>query len=187
MKISKATQWILLVGIFAILLVAASVTYGRQKEMYSKLNANIAQAQQNLVKYTAERENLERRRTEANSRVASAQSELGGYTESIEINEALFEAARDADVTITMLISSPPADEKINGISYRVFGLSVTAEGEVLPELLNFSNEISAKFASAAIEGVQIDFPKVTGEGQGEEKLTAMTLKLSIYFCEGGQ
>src|SRR4030042_150300 len=144
MKISKATQWILLVGIFAILLVAASVTYGRQKEMHSDLNSNIDQARQSLVKYTAERENWERRRTEANSRVASAQSELGGYTESIEINEALFEAAKDAGVErITELRSSSPADEKLNGISYRVFSLSVTAEDEVLPGLLNFSDKIS--------------------------------------------
>jgi hypothetical protein len=49
MKISKASQWILLVGIFAILLVTAAVAYGRQKEMQSELNADIAQAQQNLV------------------------------------------------------------------------------------------------------------------------------------------
>ena len=186
MKISKASQWILLVGIFAILLVTAAVTYGRQKEMQSELSTNIAQAQQNLVTYTAQKENLERRLTEANSRVASAQSELSGYTESIEINGALFEAADDAGVTITMLSSSTPENEKLGGITYRVFSLSITAEGEVLPELLSFSDKISARFTAVTIESVQIDVPKEDEEGQGEQKPT-ITLDLKIYVYVSGQ
>lgn len=185
MKVSKATKWILLVGIFAILLITAAVAYGRQNEQQRALNANIAQAQQDFDKYTAKKKDLERRLNEADSRIGSVQDEFSEYTESIEINETLFEAADDAGVTITRLRSSTPADQKLSGITYRVFTLDITAEGEVLPELLNFSNKISGRFATATIESVKIDIPKVEEEGEGEEKPTTITLRLKIYAYEG--
>jgi len=175
----------LLVGIFAILLVTASVAYGRQKEAQSELNTNIAQAQQDFDRYAATKKDLEIRLNKADSRIAGVQDEFSEYTESIEINETLFEAAEDADVIITRLRSSIPTSEKLSGITYRVFTLDITAEGEVLPELLNFSNKISGRFAAATIESVKIDIPEVEEEGEGEEKPTTITLRLKIYAYEG--
>ena len=171
----------MVIGIFAVLLVAAGVVYNRQTAEQSKLSSRIVQAQQELTRYTGQigqKQELETKIEQAGSRIASVQSESSIYTraKSIEINETLFQAAYDSNVTITSLTSSVAKDEKINGITYRVFSLSITAEGEVLPALLNFSKKVSERFSTATITSATIE---VT------EKPT-MNLQVKIYAYEGG-
>ena len=126
MKISKPTQWILTIGILAILFISLGVIYGRQTEEQSQLSTDIAQATQNFRKYTKQKKDLETRLSQANSRVATTQDEFHAPTESIEICDALFEIADDANVEITSLSSSSPGGEKLSGIAYRVFSFSLT-------------------------------------------------------------
>jgi len=165
LKISKPARWILTIGILVILLGGLGLNYARQKTEQSELNANIAQAQQDFIKYTmehqaqqytAQKEDLQTRLNQANSRIASAQSALRQYTESIEINDALFEAADEANVTITSLTSSSPKVEELNSIACQAFTLSITAKGEVVA-LLNFVDKVSQRFSTSDINSVEID------------------------------
>jgi len=87
----------------------------------------------------------------------------------------LFQAADASNVTITSLTSSVAKDEKINGITYRVFSLSITAKGEP-SALLLFSKKVSERFSTATITSATIE---VT------EKPT-MNLQLKIYAYEVG-
>ena len=193
MKISKPTRWILTIGILVILLASVGVNYARQKAEQGELNANIAQAQQDFIKYTrehpaqeytAQKEDLETRINQANSRIADAQSELRQYTESIEINKTLFEAADEANVTIIKLTSSPPKKEELNGITYQAFTLSINAEGEVVA-LLNFLDKVSQRFSTSAINSVEIDVPREDEEEEVEsEQKPTIDLGLKIYAYE---
>jgi len=191
MKISKATRWILAIGILAILLISLGVLYGRQKPEQSQLIPNIAEARQDFIKYTTqyatqrkELEVLEARLDEASSRITSVQREFHQYTESIEINETLFEAADDANVTITELTSSLPEEEELNGITYQVFSIEVTAEGEVVA-LLNFSHKVSQRFSTSDIQSVEIEVPQEDEEGEKKEpEKPLITLSLKIYIYE---
>jgi hypothetical protein len=201
MKISKTTRWILTIGILAILLISLGVIYGHQKAEQSELNTNIAQARQSLLKHTTkyatEKRNLETRLSEAEFRIASVQDEFRKYTQSIEINKTLFEAAEDANVTITELSSSLPEEEEIGieekeggdkkkerVITFQFFSINLTAEAEVVPALLNFSNKISERFPTATIESVTIDIPEPVEEGKSEGK-SSITLSLKIHAYEG--
>ena len=176
MKLSKTTQWIITIGILAILLVGAGVVYGRQKLGQGQLMAMVAKAQQDFATYTEKKKEMEARLSQANYRIASVQSEFRQYTESIEINEALFEAADDAGVTITTLGSPMPENEELKGITYRAFSVSITAEGDVVPALLNFSDKLSQTFSAANIESVGINVPKTE-----EESKATISLRLRIY------
>lgn len=191
MKISKATRWILAIGILAILLISLGVLYGRQKPEQSQLIPNIAEARQDFIKYTTqyatqrkELEVLEARLDEASSRITSVQRKFHQYTESIEINETLFEAADDANVTITELTSSLPEEEELNSITYQVFSIEVTAEGEVVA-LLNFSHKVSQRFSTSDIQSVEIEVPQEDEEGEKKEpEKPSITLSLKIYIYE---
>ena len=186
MKIGRTARWILTIGILAILLGGLGVNYARQMAEQNELNANIDQARQVVAQYkdtyAAEREELETRLNQANSRITSPQSKFRQYTESTEINQALFQAAEEANVNITKLTSSLPEDEELNGITYRIFTLSIAAEGELVA-LLNFGNKVSAGFSAATIESVKINVPEV--EEESEEK-PSITLGLKIYAYEAG-
>lgn len=196
----------LTIGILAILLIGLGVNYGRQMTEQSRLRADIAQGQldfdearqgftEDTARYTARKEDLETRLNQANSTITSIQSELRQCTESIEISEALFQAARDANVTIIELRSSLPQEEKQSLseeekpagpeeaptiITYRVVSIDVTAEGEVVA-LLNFSRKLSETFSTATIESVQIDVAKRKGEEEETEQKSTMHLRLRIY------
>jgi len=186
LKLSKTTRWVLTIGILGILLATAGVSYSRQNAEQGELSTSIAQAQQELIKYqlppAGQKEELEARLAETDFSITSLQNEFRQYTESIEINEALFEAAESSNVIITKLSCSPPVDEEIRGITYRVFTLTITAEGEVPPALINFSMKISDIFTAANIGSVTLDVPKVE-EGESEEK-SRIDLRLKVYAYE---
>lgn len=192
MKISKTARWILTIGILVILLGGLGLNYTRQKTEQSELNANIAQANQDFIKYTrehpeqeytAQKEDLQTRLNQANSRIASAQSALRQYTESIEINNALFEAADEANVTITSLTSSPPKEEELNSITCQAFTLSITAKGEVVA-LLNFVDKVSQRFSTSEINLVKITVPEEEKEEGKSKKKATIALGLKIYAYE---
>ena len=177
MKISKTTQWVLIIGVFAVILVGAGVIYGRQMAEQSQLRSDIPRAQQDFTKYARQKEELETRISQAKARVASAQNQFSSYSaaKSIEIDEILLQAAHDTNVTVTSLTSATAKDEKIRDIAYRVFSLSITAEAEVLPSLLNFSDRVNQSFSTTAMTSAEIDM-------QGKPTIT---LKLKIYGYEG--
>ncbi len=182
MKISKVTRWILTIGILAILLISLGVMYSRQKAEQSELTTSITQAQQDFHKYSTQKKDLEASLSKAKSRIAADEDEFRKPTESIEINAALFEAAEDTNVTITRLSSSIPAEKELNGITFQVFSITVTAEGSVVPALLNFSKKISKEFSTSTIESVRINVPEA--EGGGEKPTITLSLKIYAYESE---
>jgi len=175
MKISKATQWILVIGIVAVLIVGLAVVYGRQRTEQNQLNSDIVKAQQDFLKYSAQKKDLEPKLGQAKSRVADAQSKFSLYNQakSVEINEDIFQTADDTNVVITSLSSSLPGGETINGIAYRVFSLGLTVQGENIVALLNFSNKLSERFPVATIGGVSI--------GVGEPSTLNLGMKVYTY------
>ena len=189
-RISRTTRWLLTVGILAILLITAYVMYDRQQKEQDQLKDNIAQAQLQLAAYKpqdpTQKEELEARLEKANSRlpgIAALQDEFRDYTESIEINETLFEAAEDANVTITGITCSLPGGEEVRGFTFRVFSLSVTAEGEVPPQLINFSIKVSEAFSTASIGSVGMSIHRPAEDGSITGKST-MDLNLMVYVYE---
>ncbi len=177
MKISKTVRWILTLGILAILLVSLGISYSHRKTEQDELSSSIAQAKQELIQlieYTKQGNGLETRLSQANSRLASVKEEFHKPTQSVEISDVLFQAANDANVTITRLSSSTPASEEVNGIGFRVFSLGITAEGEVVA-LLNFMRKLSDRFPNSSISSARVTI----SQGKG-----SLGLSMKIYAYE---
>ncbi|MEA3254171.1 MAG: hypothetical protein U9Q17_04395, partial [Chloroflexota bacterium] len=167
-------------------------------------------AQQEFITYTKlytskepELGALEERLKQANSSIATLLTEFDTPDKSIEISTALFQAAEDANVTITNLSSSLPQDEtypeeeELNGITYQVFTISVTAESPAreIVSLINFSNNVSRSFPTCDVQSVGITVPpepeEEAGDSQEEEETeeqepegSTITLRLKIYARE---
>ena len=156
MKLSKTAQWILVIGILAVLLVSAGVFYAREMAERSQLHSNIAQANQDFIQFTDQRRGLQTRLSQAQSRLSSLQSEFYESTESIEIDEGLFETADEAHVTLADISCSVPKRQKVNGVDYQVFSLSLTVEGDNLAQLLNFTTKLGKRFPDATMESPTI-------------------------------
>ena len=172
MKLSKTAQWILIIGVLAVLLVTAGVMYGRQMAERSDLNSDIARANQDFITFTAARADLETRLSQAESQLSNRQSEFHKSTQSIEISQGLFETAEEAYVTLTDISCSLPEGQTVNGITCQVFSLSLTIEGDNLAQLLNFTTKLGKRFPDATIESPRISI---------SEEESTLNLKLKVY------
>ena len=187
MKISRTSRWILTIGILAIFLASLAVLYVRQTTELRDLNTGIIQAQQDFTKYTEQEKELEAELNQAKSNIPAFPGEFKSSLESIEISDALLEVADEADVTITEFSTSLPDNEEINGITYQVVYIKLTAEGKMV-STLNFAQKLGDRFPSSDIEQVEI---KVTKEGEEEEtgketeeEKSSLSLSLKIYAYE---
>ena len=188
MKISRTSRWILTIGILTIFLASLAVAYVRQTTELRDLNTGIIQAQQDFTKYTAQEKELEAKLNQVESSIPALPGEFKSSLESIEISDALLEAADEAMVTITEFSTSLPDNEEINGIAYQVVYVELTAEGKMV-STLNFAQKLGDRFPGSEIEQVEIKVTKEeeeeeeTGEETAEEK-SSLSLNLKIYAYE---
>ena len=167
--------------------------YLRQTTELRYLNASIIQAQQNFKTYTTQEKELEAELNQVESSIPALPGEFSSSLESVEISDALLEAADEANVTITEFSTSLPDNEEINGITYRVVYIDLTAEGKMV-STLNFAQKLGDRFPSSEIQQVEIEVTKVGNEAEeGEEEKTgketeeekaSLSLSLKIYAYE---
>ena len=101
-------------------------------------------------------------------------------TQSIEIGEELFQAADNATVNITSYTCSLPYEVTIDGVTYQVFTISLSVEGQVanlLEFLSSWSWPLSETFP-CDFKSVTINMP-ATADGDA-----SMTFNLE-YYCYG--
>lgn len=180
MKLSKTAQWILSLGILVALLVGMMSVYGGQRAEQRDLQSELNQLNENFVKYTTQKGELQGRLNKAQSDLSKLDEKFQLPTESVEITEAIFEAADDSNADIIKISSSLPKKGKATGegtVAYDSFAISIQAEGTVV-ELLKLCEKLSEAFTNGVINNVVID----VGEEAGEAKIT---LSLTVYCYEG--
>lgn len=180
MKLSKTAQWILSLGILVALLVGMVSVYGGQRAAQGDLQSELTQLNENFVKYTTQKGELQGRLNKAQSDLSKLDEKFQLPTESVEITEAIFEAADDSNADIIKISSSLPKKGKATGegtVAYDSFGITIEAEGTVV-ELLKLCEKLSEAFTNGVINNVVID----VGEEAGEAKIT---LSLTVYCYEG--
>jgi hypothetical protein len=186
---SPAVRWILSVGIIVGLLATGFVYYNRLKSEQSNLLTSIAQSSQNLNTFRAidlseleaEIADLETRAKAADLRSKSLAARYQGYVHSIEIEERLYEAAAEADVTITRVTCAGPQNEEVEGVTFTTYTMDVDAEADVPPQLLNFIIKLSDSFESGTVESVDMSIPMPPEEGTTAE-MSTVSLGLRL-FC----
>lgn len=100
------------------------------------------------------------------------------YTNSTEIGRELFHAADNTSVNITSYTCSLPGAQTVNGVTFQVFSIGLSVEGEVQP-LLNFlrSWDLSQRFP-CDFKSVNINMPAEEGG------IASIRFNLDIY-CYG--
>ena len=174
MKLSKTARWILILGILVVLLVGVVTVYGKQRAAQSNLNSELTRVNQDFVKYTAQKGELQGRLSKANSDLSNLKKDFRHSTQSVEITGAIFEAADDSNVDITKISSSLPAKGGGGAGVYDDFSLTINAKGEVVA-LLKFCGKLSETFPDSVINNVVINV------GEGEEATISVALTVHCY------
>ncbi len=191
-KPGKAFLWTLTVGVVVVLVGISGYVYRQAKSEQVELLAEISSAQQTIASLrdtdtTALEEqitDLEARDRAAETLIAGLERRLRDYTHTIEIDEALFNAAEETNVTITSIRTAPSEAKEIDGVLYRVLVMSVGAEAAVPPELINFSIKATEELSCAYLDVVDMTVPEPPEEGDESEGKAAVELRLTVYYLD---
>jgi len=188
--------------------------YAREQRAQEPLEQALSIAQDALPKLTTERTNLENTLTEMEDRVDRATLQLETArasfpttrTESIEVDERLFEIADDWGLNVTSLTATEPGDKsvpvevetediKVEGVDFTITTFTIEVEGAVV-DILDFIHSVATHddFNAATIEVITLAVPEpltdeekedLTDEEIEEAEMPSSTLTLTIYNYQG--
>ncbi|HEX73771.1 MAG TPA: hypothetical protein G4N93_01295 [Dehalococcoidia bacterium] len=194
MRISKTAKLILGIGVFIIAVGVLGWVYLEQRGEQQRLDNSLSLAQSTLPTVTSQREGLESRLTEVDTKLAEAELLLDGTkasfpesVESIEYDETIFDIADDCNLKIINLTASEPRDKEDEDITYYITSFEVEVEGTVA-HILNFIETIATSdfspgetsFVNAYIEAVSMSIPE-----PGEDEQPSANISLAIYGYRG--
>ncbi len=186
---SPAVRWILTIGIVAVVLVAGYFYYGRLKEEQATHLSNIAHSNQivetfravNLDELEAEISTLASRADSADHRYMSLRAKYLSYVHSIEIEEALYDAAKTSEVTITHLACAGPQAVEVGSDTFHSYIMSIDVEAPVPPQILNFIIKFGDEFETGIVDWVDMSMPRPSAEGDTDT--TDTTEEVSTGVC----
>ena len=221
MRLGKIAWTILIAGIFIIAFVALYMIYAREQRAQEPLEHALAVAQDTLPKLTTERTKLENTLTELEDRVDRATLLLNTakasfpttQTESIEVDEQLFDIAGDWGLDVIELTATEPGDEnvpveveieeteektediEVEDIGFIVTTFMIEVEGAVV-DILDFIHSVATHddFTAATIELVTLEKPEPLTDKQKEgltdaeieeAEMPSATLTLTLYNYQG--
>lgn len=171
-KISRTIKWIMTLGILLILLAAAVILYVGQQARHNQLSSDLSDAQNSLITNSQNKDQLESQLRELTVTLSEAQAKFPISDQSMPLEKALFGAADGAGVEITTL-SCPPAHAETQGsITYQVFIVTVSVQGD-MDSLLRFVGTLGYWLPSASVESVTVN---TASEGN-----LTLSLTLNVY------
>ena len=184
LKISKTTLFLLMIGIFLVLLASLGMAYGGQRKEQSQVNQELSLAQLMLAKYSpdelsSQQKDLESQLAQIESKVQATKAQLNRSMENFQIADTLFMLAEASDVEVIEISQSAPTTGEVEGNTFSGLRHSVTIEGDV-SNLISFIFELRQEFSTDVTESINISIP----EGQEDEKPSA-SINLVIYTYKG--
>jgi Tfp pilus assembly protein PilO len=170
-SLSPMTKWILTIVILGIGVVLVVVLYAQEQTRNSDLKKEVNTASTTLVEKSLERKALENRLAVANLTMAELATQFPSAKQSMDVEDALVNAAADSGLAITSINCPEPRAQTVNNAIYQSFGVSVTLTGDT-EDYLRFVGRLGYWLPSASIESVSLD-------------LDSLSLSLQVYAGVG--
>ncbi|MFC1954214.1 hypothetical protein ACFLVZ_00085 [Chloroflexota bacterium] len=172
------------IGVLIIILGSLGMVLFQSLDEKSLLTEQLTVAQSQLKLIDLEK--LSSQRTEMESKVREAESQLGLVKRiisepvgSISAATAIFEIAKAYGLTVTEITSPGPEDEELEGTLLEVVSLTAQVNGNIT-DLVNFTTDLNSYFSTGAVKTVTITVP----EGSSEDNATA-SVQLVVYTYRG--
>ncbi len=169
--ISPMTKWILTILILGVGVVLVVVLYAQEQSRNSDLKDEVNTASTTLVEKSLERRALENRLAVANLTMAELATQFPSAKQSMDVEDALFNAAADSGLAITSVNCSEPGAETVNKSTFQDFRVTVSLTGDT-EGFLRLVGRLGYWLPSASIDSVSLN-PE------------SMTLSLQVYAGAG--
>ena len=171
-SLSPMTKWILTILILGVGVVLVVVFYAREQTRNSDLKEEVDNASTTLVQNSLARRDAESRLAMANLNLAELSVLFPSAKQSMDVEEALFNAAADSGVAVVSINCPAPKSVTAGGGTYQAFGVSVSVAGDN-EDCLRFVGRLGFWLPTASIESVAVG-------------ADSMNLNLQIYAGVGG-
>ena len=170
-SLSPMTKWILTILILGVGVVLVVVFYVQEQSRNSDLKDQVDGASTTLIQNSLRRKAAEDKLAAANLDLAVLSAQFPSAKQTMDVEEALFEAAADCGVDIVSVKCPNPKGVTVGGGTYQAFGASVVVQGDA-EDCLRLVGRLGYWLPTASIESVSL----------GED---GMSLKLQVYAGVG--
>lgn len=182
-KLGRVSQFMLLVGIFLILLIPIFVIYQQQLPKQAGLEHKLTLLNTILSASTTKKESLEIEIQQTEARMETAETIFPSPDQCPEIIDRLIELAELSDIGVTatrVSTSEEMIGEDDNVIRYPILTVEIDLEGQV-PKFQNFILSLDEKFPTCEIKELDM----AVAEEETEEDTA--NLKIDILCYQGGE
>jgi hypothetical protein len=184
LKLGKASWFILVVGIFIVILAGLGLTRSKQLQEKSQLDEELSKAEMRLsnlqVKQLGQqRDELQEKLDESTRKLTEAKDSLSQDIESIDVSDEFFAVASSCGVVINSISSSVIKKEKLDNMSCSEIMINATASGEV-NNLVNFVIQLNNTFTTGVVKTAQISIPEADSEHE-----PSVNVMMVVYSYEG--
>ncbi len=167
------TRWIITIVILVAILAVVTVLYVQQQSRNNELNDDLSAAQGGLLSNGAQRDALSARLVKANLALSQLQAQFVSTTESITLEEAVYQAAAAAGVNVSSINCGAPTSTTVGSRTYQVYSVTLNAGGEV-ENLLRFMIVLGDWLPSA-------EMGKSVSMSADEGGQSLLNLKVDVY------
>lgn len=182
-KLGRASQLILLVGIFLILFIPMWMIYQQQPAKQAQLEQELSNLETILAAPTTKKDILEAEIKQAEAELEAAKAVFLDPNQGPEIIDRLLELAESNDIDVTKTEVST-SQEKItvgeNKIEYPMLTFDIDLKGQV-PRFQNFLLALDDNFPTCQVKEVKFSIT----EEEGEEDTAS--IKIDLFCYEGSE
>lgn len=174
-KLSRASQLMLMVGIFLILFIPLAVLYQQQPAKRAGLEHELSLLQKALAAPTTKTDAMEMELKHAETELEEIKSTFSDPDLSPEITDSLLDLAEANDIDLTRSKVSV-STSKIGDTEYQVLTFNIDLRGQV-PKFQNFILDLDDSFPTCQVNSVIFT---VAAE-EGEEDTASLKLDVFCY------
>ena len=192
LKINKKTGLIAGIVIFLAAAGYLGLTTIQKIDEKTNLQTQLTTSQNKLVgikldSLSAQPADLQTELAQLSDNLTNVKTLLSNPITSANATAVLFDAAAKHGLSVSMVTSSDPTNESIQGITLSGITIKAKVEG-ALPKLVDFVAELNRRLTPSVIKSVEISVPTLSGSANMTASVTENTtanIEMVIYAYRG--
>lgn len=171
-SVSPVIRWVLTLLILGVGLVVVVVLYSQQESRNGDLEKQLSEAQTRLINNSQAKGQLESELARAEVDSVRAKLPFPASDQSMDVEEAVYDAADSVGVTVASMSYGTPASDTIGATPCKVFTVTLTVNGEE-EDLIRFVGLLGDWLPTATVNTVTIAEGDIGGK--------TLSLGISVY------
>jgi outer membrane murein-binding lipoprotein Lpp len=184
LKLGKTSWFILVIGIFIVIVVSLGLARSQQMREYTRLSNELSVAEKRLSQVqvkqlTQQQEDLQGKLDASTVQLTAAKDTLRQTVQSIDVTDKFYAIVKSCGTAVSSYSSSNVKSDKVGDLSCSVITLNAVVEGDV-SNLINLVIRLNTDFPTGLVNSAQISVPPSADMGK-----PSVNIVMVVYAYEG--